>query len=234
MNQGEEKEPALASEQPVETKDSPSTESSNEGAEETKEVSMSEAISLKKEKEDTPQETKEAEPSTEPATAPTPVPSTVGLGSLTQLGGQAYIKDGGSLKESNVTMNGWSKNQRFKINGMEYTEGLGFHIDYGTRTNMNIPAVRYPLGGKFTKLTGSIGIDDEFLNSGSQYRVDFYVQNLDNSISLLSSTDWIKAGNFAIPFEIDVTGVQMLIIEMVKNDETDDEIKLALVDTKFE
>lgn len=234
--QGNESEPALASQDNVEETQKEETKDSNpsqEGAEK-EDFSMAETITLERDKkEETPSES--ADQSSSETTKENTPTQQVGLASLMQSGGTVKVKDNGYLDDkSTITMNGWSSSEWFVINGQQFTEGLGFKIDYGTRTNMGIPSVRVPLNQEYTKLTGKIGIDDSFMDAESQYRVDFYAQNLDNTTTHLYSSDWLQPGNFAVPFEIDVTNVQMLIIELVKSDENDDEAKVAIVDTKLE
>lgn len=229
FNGDKEKEPALASPNKTAAEDTVIKE------QEESKVSMSESITLDREyDEDTI--VSESEANSEAKNPPTTQPSTtaVGLGSNIQLKGQGYVKDGEFLEKSSFTFNGWDNSKPFSIGGMDYREGIGFNINYGSWNNQNIPVARYLLQGKYTKLTGSVGIDDESIDSKGQYRIDFFTQNLDNTVSFLHSTENIKAGNFALPFEIDVTNVQGLMIELVKLDTEDKRIQIALVDTKLE
>lgn len=231
INQGKETEPVLANEpQEQQEKDSSSTET--EGAGEEK-VSLSNSISLSKEetKETTPAATTEEDVKEENEET-SAEPEQMTLAAIKALNGGAYIKDGQGVKKIDVTVNGWSPTELFMINGMEYQDGIGFNVDYGSRSNMSIPALRYPLQEKYTSLTGEVGVDDAYVGSGSTYRIDFLSQEMDNSYRDIHSVE-VKAGNFATPFEIDITGVKMLVVELVKLDDTDKEIRVALVNTQL-
>ncbi len=87
------------------------------------------------------------------------------------------------------------------IDGVVYSRGLGMHA----------PAqVSYALGGHCTRLTTTVGIDDEMKSAGS---VSFEVYGDDR---LLVATDVLTGESAGVPLDVDVTGVSEL--RLVAND----------------
>ncbi len=117
----------------------------------------------------------------------------------------SYLSD---LAWSSMT-NGWGPAERDTSNGEDqpldghtltvggttFTKGLGVHAD---------SVMTFPMGGRCSRFTAQVGIDDEVANGGSAV---FTVQG-DGVQRFRSAT--LGAGDGPVPIDVDITGVQTL------------------------
>ncbi|WP_051775048.1 NPCBM/NEW2 domain-containing protein [Paenibacillus tyrfis] len=95
--------------------------------------------------------------------------------------------------------------QKFKIASNPYQKGLGAKT--GTYKSEKKTSISYNLNGKYTKLSGFLGIDDSTKNSAATGNVRFIGDGKE-----LKGFNNLKGGNNPIAAEIDVTNVLKLEI----------------------
>lgn len=91
------------------------------------------------------------------------------------------------------------------IAGKEYSHGFG--VDLGRVYTDETGTVYYNLDGKFSKLTGFVGIDDSTKNSTSNGYVTIYGDD-----TQIYKSEELAGGDYAIPVDLNVKGIAKLKI----------------------
>ncbi|ACS98976.1 Glycosyl hydrolase family 98 putative carbohydrate binding module [Paenibacillus sp. JDR-2] len=128
------------------------------------------------------------------------------------------------INQWNDTWN--NKKGPLKIAGKEYLHG--FAADLGRVYSEETAILYYNLDGKYTKLTGFAGIDDVSKNSASKGYLTIYGDDTE-----LYRSNGLVGGDYAVPVDINISGVAKLKIEF-SIDETDgDSIAVDFVEAKI-
>lgn len=117
---------------------------------------------------------------------------------------QPYYKSNGGLYS-------YSSNEPMKLSGKEYSKGYKI---YRHQYNSSDVSLSYNLEGKYTSISGIIGLDDE--NNQADTTVMLYADE-----KLLDTID-LKAGSLQQNFKLDVTGVVKFDIKILSGSGTVD------------
>ncbi|CAM3377031.1 NPCBM/NEW2 domain-containing protein [Paenibacillus lupini] len=120
-----------------------------------------------------------------------------------------------------------SQHGSLKIASKEYLHG--FAADLGRVYEDETATLYYNLDGKYSKLTGFVGIDDISKNSASSGYLTIYGDDTE-----LYKSNGLVGGDYAVPVDIDLKGVAKLKIEFSINMNGDnDSAAVDLVEAKI-
>jgi hypothetical protein len=118
-------------------------------------------------------------------------------------------------------------NSPLKIAGEEYAHGFG--MDLGRAYTNETGTIYYNLDGKYSKLTGYVGIDDNSKNSTALGYVTIYGDD-----TQIYKSEGLVGGNHALPVDLSVEGVAKLKIEFsFTNDDTVNTVSIDFVEAKL-
>lgn len=140
-----------------------------------------------------------------------------------------YIPDGKQMSKLEMNKDKWSKESYFQIAGTQYQKGLGFNLSYSWGDSTPV-SMDYNTAGNYKAFKAVIGVDDQFKNANSSYIVRIYG---DNDKKFESKP--FRGGDFAIPVEVDITGVIRLTVEVtrVSKENQNNDTKVVIADARL-
>jgi hypothetical protein len=135
-----------------------------------------------------------------------------------------------------VTKDLWSNGEPFSITQERYSQGFGFDIKYWLNTEFPIAAGDFTLAKKYTSLKGKVGIDDTYADSPDLFYVIFLGEDKQGNQNILHETEEFKGGDYPLDFEVDVTDVERIVIQIIRNPESQEqqETRIAFVETQLQ
>lgn len=130
----------------------------------------------------------------------------------------------------------WTNGEPFSITQERYSQGFGFDIQYWLGAEFPIAAGDFTLGKNYTSLKGKVGIDDSYADSPDQYHVIFLGEDKQGNQTILHESKEFKGGDYPIDFEVDVTNVERIVIQVIRNPESQEqqETRIAFVETELQ
>lgn len=119
-------------------------------------------------------------------------------------------------------------NDRISIGGNKYEHGIGYELSTCCGKGASKGSIDYNLNGKYSKLTGFIGIDDATKNSTSIGNIII----IGDGEEIFTSPD-LKGGDLPKEMNVDISGVLKLQIVFKLVDESSDHLHLTLAEAKL-
>lgn len=135
-----------------------------------------------------------------------------------------------------VTRDLWSNGEPFSITQERYSQGFGFEMRYVMNLEFPIAAGDFTLSKKYTSLKGKVGVDDTYADSPDLFHIIFLGEDKQGNQTILQETNEFKGGDYPLDFDLDVTDVERLVIQVVRNPQSLEQpnTRIAFVDTQLQ
>ncbi|MEC1157723.1 MULTISPECIES: NPCBM/NEW2 domain-containing protein [Cytobacillus] len=135
-----------------------------------------------------------------------------------------------------VTKDLWSNGEPFSITQERYSQGFGFEMRYVMNLEFPIAAGDFTLSKKYTSLKGKVGVDDTYADSPDLFHIIFLGEDKQGNQTILQETNEFKGGDYPLDFDLDVTDVERLVIQIVRNPQSLEQpnTRIAFVDTQLQ